>query len=253
MRSEGLTALGDTFEEPEGGDRNWPALNKPESHTTKAIPVSSEDSSSECASSEASDDWSSPLQSPPQASPGVPPEEFQLPSGFTSTPVVLAKLFAGPNEGGTAEEEGLLSTRVFTSGKLPAHKQIWHISIPSSLPTTLINKFGKQEILQGDAGTIDGDVNYDLHVATASREHFLLPGLENSYWSLPCESLRTIHLQQAPRKANARQSIAETVTKRPKSNAERLSNGQQPEGLKTRYQPFGHLADGLEGIDSYSL
>ena len=248
LSPERLTALRDESQEPHGRDHNRAALNNPEAHATKAISVSSEDSSSESDSSEASDDWPNPSKPSPQVSLCVPPDEFQLPSGFVSSPVVLAKLFAGPKEG-----EGLLSPRVFTSGELPAHKQIWHISIPSLVPITLIDKFGKHEILQGDAGTSYKGLSYHLHVAAAPLEHILLPGPGNRYRSLPCETLRTLHLQQSPRNVDSQQSTAGTITKRPKVDAEGLPNGQQPEGLKMRYQPFGHLARKHREINSNGL
>ena len=249
MRPERLIALSDDFQEPEGRDYNRATINNPEAHATKAISVSSEDSSYESASSEASDDCSDASKPSPQVSLCVPPEEFQLPSGFISTPIVRARLFAGPKEGGAAEGEGLLSSTVFTSGKLPPHKQIWHISIPPSVPITLIEKFGKQEILQGDAGTSYEGLSYDLHAATTPLKHFLLPGPENCYRSLPCGTIRTIHLQQTPRKLDAQQSTARTITKRPKCDEKGLPSGQQPEGLKMRYQPFGHLAGKHGEID----
>ena len=250
LKPEGLIALSDDFQGTEGRDHNWAAHSKPKAHATKAISVSSEESSGESVSSEASDDRSKPSKSSPQASLCVAPDEFRLPAGFVSTQVVLAKLFTGPKEGAAVDGEGLLSTRAFTS---PAHRQIWHISIPSSVPITLIDKFTKQEILQGDKGTSYGGLSYDLHVNTAPPEHFLLPGPENHYRSLLCETLRTIQLQQAPRNVDIRQSTTGTTTKRPKSDAKRLPSGQQPEGLKMRYKPFGHLAGKHGEIDSNGL
>lgn len=124
-------------------------------------------------------------------------------------------------------------------------KQIWHITVPESVPISLVKEVSPQKIGNGASVLEHQGAKYGLlpqsDIEQSSSRALLLPSTQtNSYQLSKAKIVKTLHLQQlvsfpnhAPRLAvhpNGSLSSSDSYRKTPR---------QQPEGLRMRYRPFG--------------
>ena len=128
-------------------------------------------------------------------------------------------------------------------------KQIWHITVPESVPISSIKEVPSHSIGNGASILEHHGAEYGLvpesDIDQRSNRALLLPSIRtNNYQPLKTNILKTLHLQQivslprpAARPASPRNRLASP------SDSYRKTPRQQPEGLRMRYRPFGASDD----------
>jgi hypothetical protein len=127
------------------------------------------------------------------------------------------------------------SPSIFSASGL-AGRQVWHISMPSSVPISFLTEIPLQNIATGNAAFSHKGADYSFIASrkpTQYTKNFLLPSTEShDYRSAPSTISRTFHLEQqislpitptAGEEPHA-QPYASSITKRP--------DHMQPERLK---------------------
>ena len=173
----------------------------------------------------------SPVQSsvPQQAAPSYKP-----PAGFEPTSISLhpasrlSEILAPPNLQG---------------------KQVWHITVPESVPISLIKDVSTQDIGNGAPLVEHHGAKYglvpDSEVEQSNRRALLLPSTQtDSYQSSKTNIIKTLHLQQIVSLPNYVVGPAVHSTRPPSApESYKRTPRQQPEGLRMRYRPFGASDD----------
>ena len=128
-------------------------------------------------------------------------------------------------------------------------KQIWHITVPESVPISSIKEVSSHSIENGASILEHHGAKYGLvpesDINQRSNRALLLPSTQtNDYQPLKSNIVKTLHLQQLvslPRHvaspANPPNRLASP------SDSYRKTSRQQPEGLRMRYRPFGASDD----------
>ncbi len=133
-------------------------------------------------------------------------------------------------------------TEILASSNL-AGKQLWHITVPSSVPVTAIKEISAQSLQSGNPILSYKGADYGLvpkSGAEASIHALLLPSTHtNDYQPCRIPLLRTLHLQQLvkiPIRAHQTAGVPNPTSK-PQTHVKAVR--QQPQGLKMRYHAFG--------------
>ena len=219
-----------------GGSNSEPDSEAGESSHDSS--TESESDSGKESTSRSSDKTS--LHSPEKESPaqkGVPQQptpSYEPPDGFKPTSIsfhpasTLSEILAPSNLQG---------------------KQIWHITVPESVPISSIKEVSSHSIENGASILEHHGAKYGLvpesDIDQRSNRALLLPSTQtNDYHSLKTNIVKTLHLQQLvslPRHvaspANPPNRLASP------SDSYRKTPRQQPEGLRMRYRPFGASDD----------
>lgn len=180
------------------------------------------------------------LQSPEKESPvrkSVPQQPvttFEPPTGFEPTSISL--------------HPASKVSEILAPSNLRG-KQIWHVTVPQSVPISLVKEVSTQNIGNGVSILEYHGAEYGLvpesDVEQCSSRALLLPSTQtNNYQPSKTNIIKTLHLQQivslpshAPEPAvnpNHTASAADSYKKTPRP---------QPEGLRMRYHPFGASDD----------
>lgn len=207
---------------------------------------SGSESGSESESASGSSDQTS-LQSPRKKTPvqrsgsQQPTSTYKPPTGFESTSILLHPASA--------------LSEILAPSNLQG-KQIWHITVPESVPISSVKEVSTQNIGNGASILDYRGAKYGLVPESegeqANSRALLLPSAQtNDYRPSTTKIIKTLHLQQLvslPSHAlepafhpNRSASSTESYGKTPR---------QQPEGLKMRYRPFGVSDD--SDLDSTS-
>ena len=200
----------------------------------------SESSSGKESTSRSSDKTS--LQSPGKensAQKGVPQQStpsYEPPDGFEPTTIslhpasTLSDILAPSNLHG---------------------KQIWHITVPEPIPISSIKEVPLDSIRNGASIVEHHGAKYGLvpdpDAEQRSNRALLLPSIQtNNYQPSKANIVKTLHLQQLvsiPRHVTSPGNPSNRLAS--PSDSYRKTPRQQPEGLRTRYRPFG-ASDGSD-------
>ena len=206
---------------------------------------SSHDSSSESESDSGKESTSrssdkTSLHSPEKENPaqnGVPQQpapDYEPPDGFEPTTIsfhpasTLSETLAPSNLQG---------------------KQIWHITVPESVPISSIKEVPSHSIGNGASILEHHGAEYGLvpesDIDQRSNRALLLPSIRtNNYQPSKTNIIKTLHLQQIvslPRRAASPANPPNRLAS--SSDSYRKTPRQQPEGLRMRYRPFGASDD----------
>ncbi len=131
---------------------------------------------------------------------------------------------------------------VFASSNLVG-KEIWHITVPSSVPVTAIKEVSAQSLQSGKPILSHEGAEYGLvptSDAEANNRALLLPSSPtNDYQPSRIPILRTLHLQQFVRLPIRAQQNAGIPYPTAKQRTHVKEVRQQPQRLKMRYHAFG--------------
>lgn len=128
-------------------------------------------------------------------------------------------------------------------------KQIWHITVPESVPISLVKEVSTQDIGNGAPIVEHHGAKYGLvpesGVEQSSSRALLLPSTQtNSYQSSKTNIIKTLHLQQLVSLPSLASEPAVHPSGSPSApESYRKTPRQQPEGLRMRYRPFGASDD----------
>ena len=128
-------------------------------------------------------------------------------------------------------------------------KQIWHITVPESVPISLVKEVSTQDIGNGAPIVQHHGAKYGLvpesGVEQSSSRALLLPSTQtNSYQSSKTNIIKTLHLQQLVSLPSLASEPAVHPSGSPSApESYRKTPRQQPEGLRMRYRPFGASDD----------
>ncbi|KAL9127926.1 MAG: hypothetical protein Q9217_003283 [Psora testacea] len=133
---------------------------------------------------------------------------------------------------------------VFTPSNLEG-KQIWHLTVPASLPISSIKALSWQSIASGSSIVTYGEADYvlvpDAEDASATPKTLLVPHLHgNEYKPAKVTIADTMHLQQLiqlPAPIVSSRNVPNGVSS-PMDGSSKPRN-KQPSGLKMRYHAFG--------------
>lgn len=126
-------------------------------------------------------------------------------------------------------------------------KQIWHITVPASVPVDSIKEVSMQSVQKGEAALSYKGANYGFVIDGESQKvpkrMFLPDERNNNYRPAAMAICQTLHLQQLvnlPNSGTASSVPADGLqnTAGP-SHSFRRAVRLQPKGLKMRYLPFG--------------
>ena len=128
-------------------------------------------------------------------------------------------------------------------------KQIWHITVPESVPISLVKEVSTQDIGNGAPIVEHHGAKYGLvpesGVEQSSSRALLLPSTQtNNYQSSKTNIIKTLHLQQLVSLPSLASEPAVHPSGSPSApESYRKTPRQQPEGLRMRYRPFGASDD----------
>ena len=128
-------------------------------------------------------------------------------------------------------------------------KQIWHITVPESVPISLVKEVPTQDIGNGAPIVEHHGAKYGLvpesEVEQSSSRALLLPSTQtNSYQSSKTNIIKTLHLQQLVSLPSLASEPAVHPSGSPSApESYRKTPRQQPAGLRMRYRPFGASDD----------
>ncbi|MCJ1285767.1 hypothetical protein MMC26_005108 [Xylographa opegraphella] len=242
---------------PEVIQKAPPRPSKQQDSEAHTISSASDDSGGEREHSESgSDSESESSQSqqkatsknpPPITKPSAPPiPQYKPPPGFT-TASNTSHPSSSPN-----------FTRVFSQSNL-ASKQIWHFTLPASVPVSAIKSVSMDSIEKGTSAFTYKGTDYALISDTSRKQattHLLIPTENGSeYKAAPRSIARTLHLQQVLRLPDLSNAKAKNTNEAQSSQGTGESHNisspltirlpppntlhEQPKGLRMRYIPFG--------------
>ena len=178
--------------------------------------------------------YSRPSKIPIQRA-SAPP--YEPPPGFTSASITLTP----------GSEIG----NVLSSSALQG-KQLWHVTVPTSVPVSSITEIPTNSISTGAAVLSYNGAEYGLISEPQDRSAqmtALIPSSKSDeYESASIGIANTFHLQQIvriPKPANGLDKRANGTSTRSGKQKH-----QQPPGLKMRYRPFGVSSEAFEESDS---
>ena len=135
-------------------------------------------------------------------------------------------------------------TNILSSSSIRG-KQLWHITIPASVPTNSIKDVSTQSLTTGAPILSHEGSDYGLisePLGETFKSALLLPSQgSNQYEFTNLEVSKTLHLQQLiriPIIANERSTLTNGDAKKYIKPVR-----QQPEGLRMRYRPFGDYSE----------
>ncbi|KIX00700.1 uncharacterized protein Z518_09765 [Rhinocladiella mackenziei CBS 650.93] len=116
-------------------------------------------------------------------------------------------------------------------------KQIWHISVPDTVPIESIKGLDIQAAAEGQPILRRNGVDYNMQASASKNEVILFPQQTNTAYTNQRRVDKTFHLREMSKKPQSHEgiSLVFTATK----NGEPKAVRQQPEGLKVRYVPYG--------------
>lgn len=126
-------------------------------------------------------------------------------------------------------------------------KEIWHITVPTSVPVVAIKEVSAQSIKSGQSILSHNGADYGLVLqagAEASNRALLLPSSQtNDYELSKSPIVNTLHLQRLVTIPNRAYQIVKlsNPTSKPPTHVKEVR--QQPQGLKMRYHAFGASND----------
>lgn len=124
-------------------------------------------------------------------------------------------------------------------------KQIWHITVPTSVPISLAKEVSGQSIGNGASVLEHHGAKYGLvpesEAEQTSSRTLLLPSAQtNDYRPSKTNIIKTLHLQQlVSLPSHALEPAVDPNRLVSASESYRKTPRQQPEGLRMRYRPFG--------------
>lgn len=182
-------------------------------------------------------DCSRASQRPTQKATTLP---YTPPPGFEYAPITLP----------TASE--IAQT---LSGSALQGKQLWYITIPTSVPVSSITAVSTRSFSTGAAILSYNGAEYGLipetHDKTAQRMVLLPSSNTGEYECASVEIAKTLHLQQIislPNPTNPNNGPDKPTNDNSTRYSKRIN--QQPPGLKMRYRPFGVSSEPSEYSDS---
>ncbi|MCJ1390837.1 hypothetical protein MMC18_003698 [Xylographa bjoerkii] len=153
-----------------------------------------------------------------------------------------------------------------------ASKQIWHFTLPASVPVSAIKSVSMDSILKGASAFTYRDTDYAFVCDAKSKQattHLLIPNEKGNEYNVAPRSIeRTLHLQQVLRLPNLSKTkgkesnndhssqATDSVNNNTSSTTTMLPSQktvhEQPKGLKMRYVPFGDESTNVtdHGLDS---
>ena len=168
----------------------------------------------------------------------VPP--YEPPSGFESAPITLHP---------ASEIAQALSPSALQG------KELWHITVPNSVPISSIAEMSTKSILTGAAILTHNGAEYclcpEIQNKTAQRIVLFPSSKTANYESAKINVAKTLHLQQKVRLPNSA-----TGSDKPTQSISRKDvkgRNEQPPGLKMRYRPFGASSESSEQSDSEQI
>lgn len=168
--------------------------------------------------------------------------QYEPPRGFKPAPITLSP---------TSDLAETLSTSALSE------KQLWHITIPSSVPVSSITEFSTKSVSNGTAILAYNGAEYGLipeSLDQTVQKTVLLPWSEaGGYGSASVKISKTLHLQQIIRQPHSKHGADKSPDDISRTYTKQIR--QQPPGLKMRYRPFGvtsETSEPLEKSDSES-
>lgn len=180
------------------------------------------------------------LQSPEKGSPvrkSVPQQPvtaFEPPTGFEPTPISL--------------HPASKVSEILAPSNLKG-KQIWHITVPNSVPISLVEEVSTQSIGNGASILEHQGAQYGLvpesDVEQCSSRALLLPSTQtNNYRPSKTNIIKTLHLQQlVSLPSHAPEPAVNPSHPASATDSYKKTPRPQPEGLRMRYYPFGASDD----------
>lgn len=131
-------------------------------------------------------------------------------------------------------------------------KELWHVTVPNSVPISSITEVSTKSIFTGAAILSHDGAEYGLSPETQSkktRSIVLFPSSQTAnYESAGINIARSLHLQRIVHSTNSAAG-SDKPTEGPSMRSTKNKN-EQPPGLKMRYRPFGASSDSSEKSDS---
>ncbi|OQV01033.1 hypothetical protein CLAIMM_06450 [Cladophialophora immunda] len=122
-----------------------------------------------------------------------------------------------------------------------SNKQIWHISVPSSVSIDSIKELDIEAVLRGQPILSRNGVDYGMNSLPSKDEVILLPrGSDGKYQQCSAKIERSFHMRELDTTKSKSQPKATTpvVFTATQTGAPKQIR-KQPEGLKMRYVPYG--------------
>ncbi|KAH0566379.1 hypothetical protein GP486_000237 [Trichoglossum hirsutum] len=127
-----------------------------------------------------------------------------------------------------------------------AGKQIWHITVPASVPVDALKEVSVERVMNGEAvfshgGSDYGFVTVNEPAAGPSQTILLVPG-KKGYRPAAVGFAQTLHLRQVVKLPTLINTVASTEAASQASSAlapARRTAREQPKGLKMRFMPIG--------------
>ncbi|KAI9785868.1 MAG: hypothetical protein M1816_008195 [Peltula sp. TS41687] len=216
---------------------------------SKEIVVESETESEDKSSSNSSSNSGSDREgsgrrsrSPPGKTPEKPDQKGTT-APANVRPTSSSKTLLGYEPVVTAKSGGSKTSDVFSKSNLSG-KQIWHITIPSSVPIKSFSEVTLADIEKGKAVATHNDLDYSLsnEQDTFSKAKLMVPSQSNGeYRAVSLDFTKSLHLQLN----SGSMSTSHQPEQDPGLNTqERPSKGarKQPKGLRLRFAPAGTRA-----------
>ncbi|KAI9885235.1 MAG: Serine hydroxymethyltransferase, cytosolic [Watsoniomyces obsoletus] len=180
--------------------------------------------------------------------PHTPPE----PRSIQARPAVAFKPPAG-FQPVSVPKSGASTTSELFSDSNPGGKQLWHITVPGSVPIELISGVLMEDLSNGQATVTHSEVEYRLALESEPTQtaQLLLPAA-NRYRTASSPFTKTLQFRRVPGPVPLAPPI-------PQQNGSRGANPaaipprtvrMQPKGLKMRYRPFGWRRSQSDDEDS---
>ncbi|MCJ1249456.1 hypothetical protein MMC30_006680 [Trapelia coarctata] len=124
-----------------------------------------------------------------------------------------------------------------------ASKQIWHLTLPATIPISAIKGISMEKILKGGTALSHNGSDYGFVSDTKgqqNRTHVLLPNPEHNDFRAATKLIsRSLHLQQLLKVPNLVKAAHDKAGSTEAQNRTRKVIHEQPSGLRMRYAPFG--------------
>lgn len=162
---------------------------------------------------------------------------YEPPPGFKSAPITLPA---------ASEIAQIMSTSALQG------KELWHITVPKSVPVSLITEVSTKIVFTGAAILSHNGAEYGLIPETqdkTAQRIVLLPSSKTTdYESAGINITKTLHLQQTVRLPNSATGSDKPTDGTSRKYTKRTN--RQPPGLKMRYRPFGVSSGSSDKSDS---
>ncbi|TQS37461.1 hypothetical protein Golomagni_02062 [Golovinomyces magnicellulatus] len=123
-------------------------------------------------------------------------------------------------------------------------KQIWYITVPSSLDITTLNSIPSTSIVSGEPVIRKDDDDYEFSSDPSHCQNLkiIVPmASEEGYKIVPKPVSKVLHLQQSLNNTNHSEHEQGTLNSLIKESERKLKK-PQPKGLRMRFHPFGCVA-----------